>query len=170
MLRAGLLFFTQSVIFVFLVGPVFAALVFWFPENLWDKKAFFLDRYSFFILAAVFLILGMGNGLKDFFAGYERARKQCTDTTDIKKSLAAIIALRKMVINWMPLGFLIGAVIMFANLDDMASICRGYSAATISIYYGVAVCCCFLPPNGDAPEAATGGAEKGLMPSDALII
>lgn len=146
MLRAGLLFFSQLVIFVIFVGPVFAAFVFMFPQKWLDKKGYFIDLPSFVLLLAAFLILGMGGGIRDFFAGYNHARKTSRDIKGIKKSLVSTTAFRKMIINWSIVGFLIGAVIMMANLDDMSSIFRGYSAAMISIYYGLAFIAIFCLP------------------------
>ena len=146
MIRTGLLFFLQLVIFVVLIGPVFASLVFMFTKGCLEKSLLFIDLPSFIIILVSFLILGMGSGVKDFFAGYERARKRCVDSKGIKMSLASIAAFRKIIINWSVIGFLIGAVIMMSCLDDLSAIHRGFSAATITIYYGIAFILIFCLP------------------------
>ena len=144
MIRALFIFFGQFFVYVFFLGPLFTSLLkkelsFVF-RSYWE----YIDLPSFLIVFSAFLALGMGGGIRDFFLGYFRAGRG--DVRQWKKSLASVRTLRRIVFPWSVLGFLIGAVLILSNLDDTASMSRGFSCAVLTIHYGLAFILIFCLP------------------------
>ena len=139
MIRTLLFFCAQLFFYVIYVGPLFASLL---KKDLSPWQ--YIDLPSFVIVFAAFLALGMGGGIRDFFRSYKRDGEMTTLSRE--QSLASVITLRRIVLGWSVLGFLIGAVLILANLDEPTSMSRGFSAAMLSIHYGLGFILIFCLP------------------------
>lgn len=144
MIRTTLVFCGQLFLFLLVAGPVVTSLLKKQFLLVFESYAEYIDLPSFIIIMAAFLALGMGGGIPDFFRGYGKAGSG--EALQWKKSLESVITFRRIILAWSVLGFLIGAVLILSNLDDPASMSRGFSAALLTIHYGLAFILVFCLP------------------------
>jgi len=129
----------QFTVFLLLLGPAFTLL------TLNDISFAFIDVPSFLIIfPSSILILGMGGGVKHFFASYNYIFSDKAEQSQLKHSLLSIKAVIKMAFNWSVVSFLIGCVLILMNIEDMSALGPGFAAASLSFLYAflfVAVFC-----------------------------